>query len=59
MNNRLFQTQATRRRFTAAYKRKIVEEAAQGVHGEFGALLRREGLYSATVLHLKTTSSPI
>ena len=39
--------QATRRRFTAAYKRKIVEEAAQCVHGEIGALLRREGLYSS------------
>ena len=38
---------ATRRRFTAAYKRKIVEEAAQCVHGEIGALLRREGQYSS------------
>jgi transposase len=37
----------TRRRFSAAYKRKIVEEAAQGGHGEIGALLRREGLYSS------------
>ncbi len=33
----------TRRRFSAAYKRKIVEEAAQCGHGEIGALLRREG----------------
>jgi transposase-like protein len=39
--------QTTRRRFTAAYKRKIVEEAAQCGHGEIGALLRREGLYSS------------
>ena len=39
--------QATRRRFTAAYKRKIVEEAAECEHGEIGALLRREGLYSS------------
>ena len=38
---------ATRRRFTAAYKRKVVEEAAQCDHGEIGALLRREGLYSS------------
>lgn len=38
---------ATRRRFTAAYKRQIVEEAAQCGHGEIGALLRREGLYSS------------
>ncbi len=37
----------TRRRFSAAYKRKIVEEAAQSGHGEIGALLRREGLYSS------------
>jgi transposase-like protein len=37
----------TRRRFSAAYKRKIVEEAAQCGHGEIGALLRREGLYSS------------
>lgn len=39
--------QATRRRFTAAYKRQIVEEAAQCDYGEIGALLRREGLYSS------------
>jgi transposase len=37
----------TRRRFSAAYKRKIVEEAAQCGHGEIGALLRREGLYAS------------
>jgi len=41
------QPQTARRRFTAAYKRKIVEEAAQCAHGEIGALLRREGLYSS------------
>jgi len=39
------QPRASRRRFTAEYKRKIVEEAAQCGHGEIGALLRREGLY--------------
>jgi transposase-like protein len=39
--------QTTRRRFTAAYKRKIVEEAAECAHGEIGALLRRAGLYSS------------
>ena len=39
------QPRATRRRFSAAYKRQIVEEAAQCEHGELGALLRREGLY--------------
>jgi len=39
---------ATRRRFTAEYKRRIVREAAacKGA-GEVGALLRREGLYSS------------
>jgi transposase len=37
----------TRRQFTATYKRKIVEEAAQCAQGEIGALLRREGLYSS------------
>jgi transposase len=38
----------TRRRFTAAYKLRIVEEAeACTEHGEVGALLRREGLYSS------------
>ena len=41
-----------RRRFTAEYKRRIVQAAARctGV-GELGALLRREGLYSS---HLAT-----
>lgn len=39
------QPKATRRRFTAAYKRQIVREAEQCAHGELGALLRREGLY--------------
>jgi transposase-like protein len=40
-----------RRRFTAAYKLKIVQEAetcaASGKTGEVAALLRREGLYSS------------
>ncbi len=34
-----------RRRFTAEYKRRIVEEATEP--GAVGALLRREGLYSS------------
>jgi|GEM_PF-6678161 len=33
---------ASRRRFTAAYKRQIVEEAAQCSHGEIGSLLQHE-----------------
>jgi transposase-like protein len=43
---------AQRRRFTAEYKRRILQEAdAWTQHGEIGALLRREGLYSS---HLNT-----
>lgn len=41
----------TRRRFTTEYKLRILEEADGLSHGEQGALLRREGLYSS---HLKT-----
>ncbi len=41
---------ATRRRFSAAYKRRIVGEANQcRKPGELGALLRREGLYSSSL----------
>lgn len=37
-----------RRRFTAAYKMKILEQADRCIHnGDIGALLRREGLYSS------------
>jgi len=43
---------AQRRRFTAAYKRRILQEAERCTKpGEVGALLRREGLYSS---HLTT-----
>jgi transposase-like protein len=39
---------AARRRFTASYKLRIVQEAdACSEPGEVGALLRREGLYSS------------
>src|SRR5213594_184766 len=39
---------AERRRFTAAYKRRVVQEADRcRKPGEVGALLRREGLYSS------------
>ena len=38
----------TRRRFTAAYERRILDAAAACTRpGEIGALLRREGLYSS------------
>ena len=40
----------TRRRFTAAYKRRILQEAERcRKPGEVGALLRREGLYSSSL----------
>lgn len=42
---------ARRRRFTAEYKRKILDEAAACTKpGEIGALLRREGLYSSNLV---------
>ena len=41
---------AQRRRFTAAYKRRMLREAARCTKpGELGALLRREGLYSSNL----------
>ncbi len=40
-----------RRRFTAEYKRKILDEAAACTKpGEIAALLRREGLYSSNLV---------
>jgi len=45
-------SKARRRRFTADYKRKVLQEAdACTESGQVGALLRREGLYSS---HLTT-----
>lgn len=41
------QAKPARRKFTAAYKRRIVEEAQRCKHGEVASLLRREGLYAA------------
>ncbi len=40
-----------RRRFSAEYKLRVLQEADRCTAGEFGALLRREGLYSS---HLTT-----
>jgi transposase-like protein len=40
---------ATRRRFTAEYKQRIVDQYERLPHGERGALLRREGLYSSHI----------
>lgn len=43
------QPRTSRRRFSAEYKRRIVEEAARCQYGEVGALLRREGLYHSNL----------
>jgi transposase len=37
----------TRRRFSAQYKLRILQEAERCAPGELGALLRREGLYAS------------
>lgn len=39
----------TRRRFTADYKLRILRQLDACGHGEVGALLRREGLYSSHI----------
>lgn len=45
---------ASRRRFTAAYKLRILKEADACLQtGELGALLRREGLYSSTLANFR------
>ena len=38
---------ARRRRFSAAYKRRILEEVDRARPGEIGLILRREGIYSS------------
>ncbi len=38
---------AQRRRFTAEFKRRILDEADRAGPGEIGLILRREGLYSS------------
>lgn len=38
-----------RRVFTAEYKRRILEELDRAEHGQAARILRREGLYAATV----------
>ncbi len=43
------EAKAKRRRFSAAYKLKILEAYETASRGEKGALLRREGLYSSTL----------
>jgi transposase len=47
-----------RRRFSAEYKRRILEEAdACTEAGQIGALLRREGLYSSNLVHWRQQRS--
>jgi transposase len=45
------ESKAKRRQFSAAYKRRILDEADKGAPGAIAGLLRREGLYSS---HLTT-----
>jgi transposase-like protein len=40
---------AKRRQYSRTYKLRIMAEAEQCQHGEVGALLRREGLYSSVL----------
>ena len=45
---------ATRRRFTAAYKISVIEQADLCTgRGELGSLLRREGLYASTLANFR------
>lgn len=51
-------SKATRRRFTAAYKKKVLKESEGCTeHGALGALLRREGLYSSHLAAWRLTYS--
>jgi transposase-like protein len=47
-------TVGRKRRYSEAYKLRILEEADQCKRGELGALLRREGLYHATITKWRT-----
>jgi transposase-like protein len=51
---------ARRRRFTAEYKQRILEEAAacaKAERGALGALLRREGLYSSHLVEWRRAAA--
>jgi transposase-like protein len=48
---------AKRRAFTAAYKRRIVEEASRARAGEIGLILRREGLYFSQLARWRAARS--
>ena len=43
-----------RRRFTAAYKLRVLEEVDAASPGEQGAILRREGLYTSHIADWRT-----
>lgn len=45
--------QATRRRYSLGFKRRILREVEQADPGEVGAILRREGLYYSTLRHFR------
>ena len=50
---------ATRRRFTAAEKLRVLQEADRCMRtGELGALLRREGLYSSHLADWRRARDP-
>jgi len=48
---------AKRRAFSAAYKRRIVEEAGRARPGEIGLILRREGLYFSQLARWRAVRS--
>ena len=53
-----FKAKPERRKFSAEYKRRILEEAdACTEAGQIGALLRREGLYSSNLTHWRQQMS--
>ena len=48
---------AQRRRFSEAFKRRILEEVDRARSGEIGLILRREGLYSSQLANWRTWRS--
>jgi transposase-like protein len=48
---------AKRRAFSAAYKRRIVEETSRARAGEIGLILRREGLYFSQLARWRAVRS--
>ena len=50
---------ATRRAFSDAYKRRILEETDRAQPGEIGLILRREGLYSSQLTNWRKWRSGV